>query len=90
MVREYNNKTYYRWSKAKEKSKEKSLKWLRIRRNMMLLQLKVRGQVLNMRTRTRPEATPSARATAMTRAEEPKDMMAADLEAVVAAFQALV
>ena len=98
-MKEKSGRTYVRWVNAKEKSKEKSIpieqseKWLRIRRNMMLLQ---RGgqvclaplQLARAATRTKPSAMTRTRPAAMTRAEEPKDLMAADLEALVASFQA--
>jgi hypothetical protein len=106
-VKEKSGRTYVRWVKAKKKSKEKkfeaasliaieqSEKWLRIRRNMLLLQ---RGgqvclaplQLARAATRTKPSAMTRTRPAATTRAEEPKDLMAADLEALVASFQALV
>ena len=100
-MKEKSGRTYVRWVNAKEKSKEKSIpieqseKWLRIRRNMMLLQ---RGgqvclaplQLARAATRTKPSAMTRTRPAAMTRAEEPKDLMAADLEALAASFQALV
>ena len=98
-VKEKSGRTYVRWVKSKEKSNEKSIaieqseKWLRIRRNMMLLQ---RGgqvclaplQLARAATRTKPIAMTRTRPAATTKAEEPKDLMAADFEALVASFQA--
>ena len=90
-------KTYYRWSKAKVKAKEKD-KWLRIRGIMVRLQLG--GQVCLVplqhtrpNTRTRPSAATRTRAEATPSATHLKDPMAADFadfEALVAAFEALV